>query len=125
MSTIMPTIQSIKKSFKMVNYGMQVYAPCDSSNGYLLNLDVYCGKGPNMKERVISHKKCLNKGNILNVDNLHNSVTMSWLLLQFDTGTCGKLRGNHGQPEQLHALVRTRERFAQSLMRLRHRLMER
>ena len=60
----------------MVNYGIQVYAPCDSSNEHLLNLNVYCGKGPNMKERVISHKKCLNKGDILYMDKLHNSVTM-------------------------------------------------
>ena len=44
---------------------------------------------------------------ILHLDNLYNSVTMSWLLLQFDTCMCGKQCGNHGQLEQLHALVRT------------------
>ena len=92
---------------KPVKYGIKVYALCDSSNGYLLNFDVYCGKGPNMKDRVLSLTgKYLNKGHILYMDNFYNSVTMSRLLLRFDTGTCGTLRANRGQPEQLHKAVK-------------------
>ena len=92
---------------KPVKYGIKVYALCDSSNGYLLNFDVYCGKGPNIKERVLSlTEKYLNKGHVLYMDNFYNSVTMSRLLLRFDTGTCGTLRANRGQPEELHAAVR-------------------
>ena len=41
------------------------------------------------------------------MDKLHNSATMSRCCCSLTQARGGKLRGNHGQPEQLHALVRT------------------
>ena len=68
----------------------------------LLNFDIYSGEGRKLKDTVLRlMDKYVKKGHILYMDNFYNSVQLTADLLDLDTGTCGTLRRNRGQPKGL------------------------
>lgn len=83
---------------KKAKYGIKLYELC-SSEGYVLNLEVYQGKSEGSSGKINNIvlrllEPYLNKGHHIFMDNFYNNVDLSKTLLSYRTHTTGTLRAN-------------------------------
>ncbi|XP_033100412.1 piggyBac transposable element-derived protein 4-like [Anneissia japonica] len=78
---------------KPKKYGIKSYVLTDSATSYCWQLKTYCGVGATFEETILgllgNHT---NKGHVLFMDNLYNSVRLSKRLLELGTYVCGTIR---------------------------------
>ena len=82
---------------KITKYGILVQMVCESSTGYICNLQIYDGKcGPLTKTVGFLLEPYEGKGYHLYQDNYYNSVYQTNELLQKSIRVCGTIRVNRG-----------------------------
>jgi len=87
---------------KITNYGTLVRMVCESSTGYICNLQIYDGKYGHMTETVgFLLEPYEGKGYHLYQDNYYNSVHQTNELLQKLIRVCGTIRVNRGLPKDM------------------------
>ena len=88
---------------KPTKYGIKVWMAADSSNGYVLNFDVYLGKDPNQRPRIYGLgydvvtnmiRPFMNKNHHVYFDNFFSSVKLLEHLESNDTYACAMVRCN-------------------------------
>lgn len=88
---------------KPTKYGIKVWMAADSSNGYVLNFDVYLGKEPNQRPRIYGLgydvvtsmiRPFMNKNHHVYFDNFFSSVKLLEHLASNDTYACATVRSN-------------------------------
>lgn len=86
---------------KPTKYGIKVWMAADSSNGYVLNFDVYLGKEPNQRPRIYGLgydvvtsmiRPYMNKNHHVFFDNFFSSVKLLEHLASNDTYACATVR---------------------------------
>ncbi len=85
---------------KPIKLGIKVWVLADSQNGYVYNLEVYCGarekKSTNLAQDVVSHlvEGLQNRGHILCFDSYYTSVPLAKSLSIRGFGCLGMLKAN-------------------------------
>ena len=88
---------------KPTKYGIKVWMAANSSNGYVLNFDVYLGKEPNQRPRIYGLgydvvtsmiRPFMNKNHHVYFDNFFSSVKLLEHLESNDTYACTTVRCN-------------------------------
>lgn len=88
---------------KPTRHGIKVWMAADSSNGYVLNYDVYLGKEANQRSRIYGLgydvvtkmiRPFMNKNHHVYFDNFFSSVKLLEHLESNDTYACGTVRVN-------------------------------
>ena len=74
---------------KLTKYGIKVWMAADSSNGYVLNFDVYLGKEANVTKLI---RPFMNKNHPVYFDNFFSSVTLLEHLEANGTYACATVR---------------------------------
>ena len=108
---------------KPTKYGIKVWMAADSSNGYVLNFDVYLGKEPNQRPRIYGLgydvvtsmiRPYMNKNHHVFFDNFFSSVKLLEHLESNDTYACATVRTNR---KDLPPCVKDKLRPGQKLVR--------
>jgi len=87
---------------KITKYGILVWMVCESSTGYICNLQIYDGKcGPLTETVGFLLEPYEGKGYHLYQDNYYNSVRQTNELLQKLIRVCGTIRLNRGLPKDM------------------------
>jgi hypothetical protein len=84
-------------------YGIKAYLVCESTSGYIWNLDIYSGKSRPIKNLVLDllGPPLLDKGYHVYLDNYFNSVDLCEMLLVRNTYACGTFRLDRGAPKHM------------------------